>query len=535
MFGIAVLAALIKLWNPDVSGSKPLAAEPRPDAPQASSPIVEPGVGAQKLLPQEATTSEREASFVRHELHIPDEKETPARGLRSAEPTSEPPVFYRRAPGASLEGKSGDRAAQSGPVCGDLGDFPRSSRIIFPLQDDYLHSYEDTWGAARPQGGHEGTDLMTPSGVPEYAITDGTMVPVSGSNKKGWNSLGGYAVMIRADHDIGPVREGDLFYYAHMDEKSALPIGAKVRAGQVVGYSGDTGQGPEGTRGLFPPHLHLGWYDGGGERSDLDSGAMNPYPLLEWLKRNGGSVTGGSGAEYCESPRPEDVPSAGTEGWAPPASPGRRPDLDTGTEDPRPSPVVKAAVKERLSAAPKRGAREGEKKERATNGPPEHRKNVRAASRRVEDATKNSQPGSLQPQSLSKSRRPADSPDSSERPRASRERPVQAGSREDARPPGSTERTEKSGAEAPPDRADSGSSPKKHQRERPAKPRLGEEGGCETAGCSVESDDTQIPEEPPEKTNPSVASGTAVTGDEEKEGYSQETVEQLSAETGAVP
>ncbi len=107
--------------------------------------------------------------------------------------------------------------------------------------------------------------------------------------------------MIRADYNIGTVKEGDLFYYAHMDGRSPLPIGSKIRAGQVVGYSGDTGQGPEGTRGLFPPHLHLGWYDGSGGRSDLDSGAMNPYPLLGWLKRKGDSVTGGSGAEYCEA------------------------------------------------------------------------------------------------------------------------------------------------------------------------------------------------------------------------------------------
>jgi hypothetical protein len=33
---------------------------------------------------------------------------------------------------------------------------------------------------------------------PEYAVTDGTVVPVTGSNGNGWNTLGDYTVMLRA-------------------------------------------------------------------------------------------------------------------------------------------------------------------------------------------------------------------------------------------------------------------------------------------------------------------------------------------------
>jgi collagen type III alpha len=205
----------------------------------------------------------------------------------------------------------------------------------------HANSFEDTWGAPRPQGGHEGTDLMVPTGTPEYAITDGTIVPVTGSNGNGWNSLGGYAVMLRASYSAGPVREGDLFYYAHLDRESALPLGASVRAGQLVGYAGDTGQGPEVTRGLFPPHLHFGWYDATGTRSYLPSGAMNPYPLLEWLEVGGGVLGGGMGARYCEVPRGgAPKPSTGGDRWPAAGEPGARPDLDTGTRRPAPSPAV---------------------------------------------------------------------------------------------------------------------------------------------------------------------------------------------------
>jgi murein DD-endopeptidase MepM/ murein hydrolase activator NlpD len=75
-------------------------------------------------------------------------------------------------------------------------------------------------------------------------------------------------------------------YYAHLKAPSGLEPGEGVEAGQKVGEVGSTGQGREGTRGRFEPHLHLGWYEGGwfGEdRSGKASGAMNPYPLLRRL------------------------------------------------------------------------------------------------------------------------------------------------------------------------------------------------------------------------------------------------------------
>jgi Peptidase family M23 len=147
--------------------------------------------------------------------------------------------------------------------------------------------------------------------------------------------------MVEASYSVGPVKKGDLFYYAHLDRESALKIGTRVRAGQVLGYAGDTGQGPEVTRGHFPPHLHLGWYDAIGSRSNATSGAMNPYPLLEWIKANGGAITGGSDVRYCQTPQTGmPTPSAGASRWPKPDSPGVRPDLDTGSHDPKPSPVI---------------------------------------------------------------------------------------------------------------------------------------------------------------------------------------------------
>lgn len=317
LFSVAVLLALLKLGG--ITGTKPLFLRVAPASLVAKA--AEP-----------ASTRDERGNEI---LDLPDVdgpapkpvgRSTDRLASRSTgEERVEAPIFYRPS--------SGKWDPSDELVCRNLGDSPKSSRVVFPLPEDYFDSYEDTWGAARPQGGHEGTDLMSPTGTPEFAITDGTLVSVKRTNGNGWNRLGGYTTMLQAAHDAGPIKKGDLFYYAHMDEESALPIGTKVRAGQRIGLVGDTGEGREVTRGKFPPHLHFGWYDASGseERTNLESGAMNPYPLLLWLEAYGGEISGGTDASYCEASQ-EPVPEPT----------GSSADLDTGDpEDARPSPVVR--------------------------------------------------------------------------------------------------------------------------------------------------------------------------------------------------
>lgn len=163
-----------------------------------------------------------------------------------------------------------------------------SGRAVFPLPEAYLGAYSNDWGAPREGGRtHEGTDVFAPRGTPIYSITSGTVVSTFGDD--GWNNLGGYAVSIRADRDAGPIERGDVLYYAHMDARPTLEPGDRVAAGEQIGAVGDTGGGPLGTRGLFEPHLHLGWYDRSffGSRAEAPSGAMNPYPLLQEIVRTG--------------------------------------------------------------------------------------------------------------------------------------------------------------------------------------------------------------------------------------------------------
>lgn len=172
-------------------------------------------------------------------------------------------------------------------------DGPREA--VFPLPQQFAESYTDDWGATREQGFHEGTDIYAPEGTPLYALTGGTVVGSYGSQDGGWNTLGGYTVMIRADYDIGPIERGDRLYYAHLQSPSPLQPGESVQAGQQVGEVGSTAGEEVGTVADFPPHMHLGWYvgwnvTGDRDRAEAESGAANPYPVLEWVRENGGRV-----------------------------------------------------------------------------------------------------------------------------------------------------------------------------------------------------------------------------------------------------
>lgn len=137
-------------------------------------------------------------------------------------------------------------------------------------------AFENTWMAERNYGGkrsHEGTDLMPSIDEAGYypivSMTDGTVEQV------GWLEKGGYRIGIRSEH-------GNYYYYAHLDSYiKEWKRGDQIRAGEVLGYMGDTGYGPEGTRGQFPVHLHLGIYVPLGADQEM---AVNPYWFLKYLE-----------------------------------------------------------------------------------------------------------------------------------------------------------------------------------------------------------------------------------------------------------
>ncbi len=155
--------------------------------------------------------------------------------------------------------------------------------VYFPVPESTKNSkatvsYENSWLFERTYGGsygHEGTDLManiSQNGYyPIVSISDGVI------EKIGWLEKGGWRIGIRSPHDV-------YFYYAHLDSYGEnLKQGDVVKAGQLLGYMGDTGYGTEGTRGKFAVHLHLGIYLRTEEIPEL---AVNPYWFLQYLENH---------------------------------------------------------------------------------------------------------------------------------------------------------------------------------------------------------------------------------------------------------
>lgn len=134
---------------------------------------------------------------------------------------------------------------------------PGSTRhlAVFPVAGE--HAYYDDWGAPRPQGSHEGTDIMADRNTPAVAADSGVVAKLSRTE----TGLGGIYLWIRR-------ADGIQYYYAHLQSiADGLALGSAVSAGQVVGAVGNSGDARNG-----PTHLHFeirrGWTP------------FNPYPAL---------------------------------------------------------------------------------------------------------------------------------------------------------------------------------------------------------------------------------------------------------------
>lgn len=167
------------------------------------------------------------------------------------------------------------RAPAPAPVSSDpLKDW----RFFFPFPAGSTYQpYYDGYGDPRSFQGssfsHEGIDLLAPKGTPIVAVASGTVV------RYGWNTLGGYRLTIQLDQ-----YPGYRFYYAHMDRYApGIYQGAHVNAGQLLGYVGSTGEGPERTEGHFVTHLHFGIYS-------ADGTTLDPYPYLRFWEAHKASV-----------------------------------------------------------------------------------------------------------------------------------------------------------------------------------------------------------------------------------------------------
>jgi len=133
---------------------------------------------------------------------------------------------------------------------------PAVSIAVFPVQG--FCSYENTWHAPRGTDRlHLGVDIIAKEGNLLYAVADGTITKLY---TVGTDKLAGNGIRLTT-------ADGTYFFYGHMQKLAdGISIGTKVKAGQVVGYVGKTGD-------TNTPHLHIEVHPLGGD-------AIDPTPVV---------------------------------------------------------------------------------------------------------------------------------------------------------------------------------------------------------------------------------------------------------------
>jgi peptidoglycan LD-endopeptidase LytH len=117
------------------------------------------------------------------------------------------------------------------------------------------YSYVDSWGAPRSGGrSHQGTDVMAPHGARVFAFVNGVV------SRESTSSNGGIQLYLQGDNGVE-------YFYAHLSGY-AVSTGARVRAGQLIAYNGQTGNAQ-----YTAPHVHF--------EVHMAGGAVNPYPHLK--------------------------------------------------------------------------------------------------------------------------------------------------------------------------------------------------------------------------------------------------------------
>ena len=127
--------------------------------------------------------------------------------------------------------------------------FPVSGRTAAAVRSYFLDPRDNN------RRDHHGIDIFAPRNTPVLAAADGIV------SRVGTNNLGGNVVWV-----WDPQRRQS-HYYAHL-ERQAVTAGTRIRAGDVVGYVGNSGNAR-----TTPPHLHFGIYQRG-------EGPIDPLPFV---------------------------------------------------------------------------------------------------------------------------------------------------------------------------------------------------------------------------------------------------------------
>jgi peptidoglycan LD-endopeptidase LytH len=168
----------------------------------------------------------------------------------------------------------GSGTAAAAPAAGTHA-VPSVPQLVFPVLG--AATFVDDYGDARGQGRHDGNDIMAPRKAPVLAAEAGTVKFWTTSARAGcmlylYGKSGTTYLYIHLNNDLGSGNDNRGSCVAGVAYAKGLRSGAKVVAGQVIGYNGDSGDADGGN-----PHLHF-------EVRPTGS-SVNPYPHLKKARR----------------------------------------------------------------------------------------------------------------------------------------------------------------------------------------------------------------------------------------------------------
>jgi len=183
---------------------------------------------------------------------------------------------------------------------------PVIRHIRLPIPDTALDTvhWSDTWGAPRSSGRtHEGVDIMGPRLTPLVAVADARVTYSRFDNSRGSmiflsDADGWRYAYIHLNNDNRGTDDGQAPCNRAFSQRlcdlipngsNEIPRGTRVRAGEVIGYMGDSGNAEH-----TAPHLHF-------EIIQPDGNAVNPTASVDAAAQRVRS--GGSSGSPVERPQ----------------------------------------------------------------------------------------------------------------------------------------------------------------------------------------------------------------------------------------